>query len=164
MRARGMSHNEDLRRVAPEILDVVAHPPHHTRGILHPGWKAHLGIQPIIRNDRDKTALSQRMAEQAIFALGTVLPAPSVEKDDDPGGLTIRAGPVNVEALPRVPAVGDVLRQIGPAAEQKKLRDIPWGAAGKSQEPQKREVGIPYLGRGSLRPLSGRSRRPSRMS
>jgi hypothetical protein len=51
---------------------------------------------------------------------------------------------VDIEPLSRVTAVGNVLHQVGPAAEQPQLRDVPWGAAGESQEPEKREPEMPY--------------------
>ena len=63
MRARGMPHNKDLRRVTAEALNVLAYPPDGPRSIVHPGGKAHRGIQAVIRYDRHKTALGQRTAE-----------------------------------------------------------------------------------------------------
>ena len=92
------------------------------------------------------------------------MPAAAVEKDDYRRALRRSAGPVDIELLSRVASVRDVFPALGMAAEQKELRDVPRGAPGESQEPQKREVGMPYLGRGSFSVSSGRAYRPSRMS
>src|SRR6195952_4607232 len=92
MRASGMAHHEQARRIAAEIMRVIACPSNGGCGVIDKTRKSRFRILPIIGQHGHVTARGQRLRHEKIIAAAAVLPASTVEKHDNSALLARNGG------------------------------------------------------------------------
>ena len=98
-----MAHDEELA-----AAETIRRPAHGLGAILDESGKAHRGIDPVIGNDYGVAAGRQGLRDEQVIALVARVPRAAIKEDHRLAVGARRVGPVEVELLARVGAVGDV--------------------------------------------------------
>ena len=135
------------KRIAGGARDVLPHPRDRGRAVLDEGRKAHLGVAPVVGDDRNEAPRGQRLADEAEVSLAAGLPAAAVEEHHDRGRARARVRRIDVEPLEWPVAVGEVALDPVAAVRHQRVQE-PRPATGAGQE----GAGLP---RGARPPGSG---------
>ena len=76
--------------------------------VVDEGGEAHRGIEAIVGNDDGVAAGGERLGHEQVVVLAAGIPRAAVEEDHRPAVGTRLVGPVEIELLAGIAAVGDV--------------------------------------------------------